>query len=1046
MPQITTQAALAVRANTFPQGLLSPLGAHISGPQAALHRYAVAAEKNLISLGAYVPGGNTQYSYPDKTAGTIVDQSYVKLYVDDGQLQYFNNPISGGANTIIPVADYTNRIKISSGSTVFKGNGASYPRSTDLKADVQVGDIINIRAVISSTNVTLQTYVAGFVANVVAAVTGSATGDSGNTTTQGSSTSSSQVAGTTNCAVISAVTGTAYDGTVSGHISETYTITVTEGSAGGDATTAVLQVISTSGTDNQASVTPAAFSSPTSIGTRGLTVTWVNTITGGCSGVDFVVGQQWTATVNQAVTAPNAGTSGGTYTGTNNTTYLVKVSRGGKYTTIQSVANPGSTPALSNAATGGSVAANTYYAVFTYAGATTGETIISTSQTTTTTSGSASTLTLQSPPAVNGSTTFNLYVGTVIGTYHKQGSANTTGTPVTITSYNSGGAAPPGSNTATGVQPNPSPPQVTVTTSTGSDLSGPTSIALTGSGVTFSAAAINIGTQGLTWTPGATNLVKGDIYDIEATAATSGSYQTLILADSMPTTPLDMTSASGLEVKISVPVSGLKITANRTPSPPNVNYVVTSTTFTTKLGITAGNSRWTDGTQYPLVAGNLFLEYREWLQTNAGTVGTLSSANNLATVLGTVDPDNPLCWGVYKALQNSNGLSVYYTAVADPSSTSDWQSVLDTIDSQSGCYGLVPLTTNPDVLTLYKAHVDSQSQSAFGAYKTLWVQLTGNSTKVVVNSTTSTNSQAVLATLIENPAAAGQYTYLQVPAGNADFVTNGVQAGDTVRYLFTTDGFGNSVWTSFTVASVVNEDTLILVTGNSVPVNSAQLVEVWHNLSATEMETDLAAQATAYSDSRVKAVWPDTVVEGSNTFAGYFACACLAGLTSSMPFQQGVTNVQVLGITDVPRTYNVFNSALRRTLSANGVWLLDLDGTSGLIYTKRATTTDINSLQNQEESMVRNLDGVVFTVQRQLAKYYGITNVVTDLINQMTADIKSVKTFLLRVTNITALGASIKDLQLATIAQNVTLLDRVDVSLTISLNNPLNKVQITVTV
>src|SRR4029077_10440907 len=42
---------------------------HISGPQAELHRYSVAAEKALISLGTYISGSGTAYSWPDLSVG-----------------------------------------------------------------------------------------------------------------------------------------------------------------------------------------------------------------------------------------------------------------------------------------------------------------------------------------------------------------------------------------------------------------------------------------------------------------------------------------------------------------------------------------------------------------------------------------------------------------------------------------------------------------------------------------------------------------------------------------------------------------------------------------------------------------------------------------------------------------------------------------------------------------------------------------------------------------------------------------------------------------
>lgn len=1050
MPQILIQADLLARATAnFPSGLLSNQRAHISGPQAGLHRYAVATEKVGIALGAYNPSIDVAYSYPVKAAGSVIDQNYVKLFVDSGKVLYFTDLIGSG-NVIIPVSSYTDRIKVSSGTTVFKANGVSFPRSSDLKADVQVGDIVYIRGVISATNVELWTYVKDFIADVVAAVVSSAAADTNNKANQSATTSNSFTAGTVNCVLISAVDGTTYDGLSAGNISETYTVKVIQGSVSGNATTARLQVTSASGNDNVASVTPAAFASATAIGTRGLTVTWSNTLSA-CSGQDFVVGQTWSVSVSQAFTAPGAGTSGGTFSGgaSDDTTYILEVTRGGKYTTAQAVANPGSTPALSTIGTGGSIAASTYFAVYTYLGGTSGETLPSTPQSTVVASGSTSTLTLATPPAVNGATQYHLYVGTVTGgPYFRQGGPYTIGSGATITSYTGSGTQPPVANTSLGQQPNLSPTQVTVTTSTGSDLSGPTSLTLSGSGVTFTANAFTVGTKGVTWTPGSANLCKGDKYRIPVTGQKAGAYKTLILGQSLPLTPLDLTTATDLDLKLYANANGVQVSINRVESPPNVNYVVSSTTFTTKAGITATDARWTDGSKFPLIDGQLYLEYREWVQDNVGKLLTTTNSTNVLALLGTVHPDNPLAWGVYKALQNSNSGAVAYTVVADPNDSSAWQTVLDLIDSQSSIYNLVPLTTTKAITDLFVTHVNAQSAAEIGANRVVWVPAIAKTARVVVDNTKSSDSGVVLATLKDDPDSTGtQYTLLNVPASNAKFVTNGVQVGDIVRYLYTTDGFGNTSWTEFAVAKVMNEDTLILSAANNVPINSAQKVEVWHTLTKTEVANDLVAQAAVYANRRVRCYWPDALVEGTNTFNGWGGAAACAGLISAVPPHQGIANTQLLGIDAVPRTVTFFTTAHRKTLAAGGVWVIDQDPATGYCYVRATTTTDISSgLNNREEMMVRNLDVILLVIMNQLSKYYGVANVVDSTFNQMTADIRSTRSYLIQSTFVSKLGSMITDLNITDIRQHATLLDRVVISLTVTLPAPVNKVVLQVVV
>lgn len=329
MPIAVLPAVSAIaRANVANRGFLAPLRPVLIGPRAGLHRFAVLDERAFLEN--YDPLADHDVAYPNKESDSTVDLSSVVLYANSARLNYFNKYI-GANGTCQPSSTYPNRVRAS--NYIFKtGNG--YNRSSDFgDRDVKIGDVVQIR----QGGTTVNTTVAGFVGEPVAAVTAAATADANNKGGQAASTSIQQVAGTPINDVVATADGSNYRSAVDGYITRTYLITVIQASAGGDATTARLRVQSADGGDDQASITPAAFASPTSIGTRGLTVTF--SINEGHSssslfGIpehDFVLGQQWSVTVSQLWTAPVA-TSAGTYTGSVNDTYIVTVSLGGRYT------------------------------------------------------------------------------------------------------------------------------------------------------------------------------------------------------------------------------------------------------------------------------------------------------------------------------------------------------------------------------------------------------------------------------------------------------------------------------------------------------------------------------------------------------------------------------------------------------------------------------------------------------------------------------------------------------------------------------------------
>jgi hypothetical protein len=64
------------------------------------------------------------------------------------------------------------------------------------------------------------------------------------------------------------------------------------------------------------------------------------------------------------------------------------------------------------------------------------------------------------------------------------------------------------------------------------------------------------------------------------------------------------------------------------------------------------------------MAGKVYVEYREWLAELADEVNSISDVADLDQIKGQLDPDNPLKWGVYKALGDGTYLAL--PAGADP--------------------------------------------------------------------------------------------------------------------------------------------------------------------------------------------------------------------------------------------------------------------------------------------------------------------------------------------------------------------------------------------
>lgn len=324
--------------------------AFLAGGHAHLVRYGEASERLQGFLGTYDPQGTliegelqTCYSWPSLPLGGVVDHSYTRLFVEDATLRYFHDT----SHTMIKTG--RNKIRHPTKSFISNPTNSSFPRSADFyDRDVKVGDMVVVSGLqrpsgssMSSfgeeTRTSLCTYVTAIEADKIPGVVGLAEGFPDNKASQPYSVSFADGSNNSGSAAVANVDGTNYNGHPSGDLSETYVVRVIQSSTGSDATTARLRVFSASGRDDQSSVTPAAFGSPTNIGTRGLKVTW--------TGTAFVAGDEWTITVNQAFSAPSP-SSAGSYNSARDTSYIITVVEGGSLAsgnvTIQAVSSDGS--------------------------------------------------------------------------------------------------------------------------------------------------------------------------------------------------------------------------------------------------------------------------------------------------------------------------------------------------------------------------------------------------------------------------------------------------------------------------------------------------------------------------------------------------------------------------------------------------------------------------------------------------------------------------------------------------------------------------------
>jgi|694.fasta_scaffold51926_2 hypothetical protein len=529
-------------------------------------------------------------------------------------------------------------------------------------------------------------------------------------------------------------------------------------------------------------------------------------------------------------------------------------------------------------------------------------------------------------------------------------------------------------------------PQIMVSTTNGSDRSGPHTVSAVDT-------AIAIGTSGVTISfDDSTGLVKGDKFYVPVVGASKGAIRSIVLGQHLPSTYACATDEIAVDIFIRKPL--LEVTANRQNQAPLTNWEQGETQLTVKAGVVAYDASWTDGgvaaplpvfSAAELDYGKLYVQYRAWLPTLANQINSVDNVGSLdAAISGPLTPDNPLKWGVYKALSNNNGTPVLFTAVTNPDNVNAWGDVLEVLLSRDDAYGLVPLTRNPTVLGLFAAHVSNASSPTEGQWRVGWFNLAGVPEIPVVSAgstvpnhleATSTDGNVVLAVFEDDPMSSGsQYTIVRVPGNNSAFNANEVRAGDIVRGFYVGDGFGGFSYSEFVVDAVQSDNQLRLKAGPAAPQAVPVKIEVWRNLSRSEEAEEIGKSAASWGTRRIRATWPDQIESAGTVQEGYFLNAALAGLASAVLPQQGLTHVELAGFSSTTRT-NRFTKGQLDSMAVKGVWIVQQQ-LNGAIYTRHAVTTgEYTDINVREEMITRNLDSISYRYKDYFAPYIGVTNV-----------------------------------------------------------------------
>jgi hypothetical protein len=553
--------------------------------------------------------------------------------------------------------------------------------------------------------------------------------------------------------------------------------------------------------------------------------------------------------------------------------------------------------------------------------------------------------------------------------------------------------------------------------------------------------------QGLTLTVGETSTslgpVTGDEFRIACTPALIDKYNVLVLADNVPTAGDDGGGSwAAFNIKaIQLPAKDLLIPrvnafqAGLTNWDPNTTTDPSAVTVNASVNVIVPAVSAVAG--LAIAYAEVYVERRDLLLTYTNSLNTISDINTVEAVLGKNHPDNALARGVYNALLNSNSNKVYYVAVASDDVTG-YTRALELSKKNSNPYGVVPLTFNSDVQTLIRAHVNATSDPKVAKWRACWLSYQMDDVGVLLNNqrgyVTVTPTGGAATIIIGNGTPSTTSTALSTLA-----------VGDILRYNFRTDPAGSVIYNTATVTAVLTNNSFTvdaLSSSVNIVANVSFRIDVVRNYNSAQKAAAYKAKIAGVTDFRVRKVFPDVYTSGSVTEQGYLLAAGLAGLRGGAVPHQSLTNIQVLGPTDLYRVTSEINEDDLNDLAAEGLWIVTQAAAGAPAYTRDALTADQSILTKSKESMVSNADNISYGLQKAFAPYVGVYNINAASLLKLRAAADNELSYRMTASYTETAGTQLNGYKIISVAQDATFKNKSRVRVSATIPAPMDYIDV----
>jgi len=545
----------------------------------------------------------------------------------------------------------------------------------------------------------------------------------------------------------------------------------------------------------------------------------------------------------------------------------------------------------------------------------------------------------------------------------------------------------------------------------------------------------------------ASGFVKGDVMVVTVTAASLGAIKNLVVAD-----PYAATAAIArvrISKKKTVEISPFRFDA-ATPNWSLSNpldkdlrrVLVKSKVMIRDSSVNYGN------TDLAVTAGKLHFQFRGFrdIPREVGAVNTLS---DITSQLGTIDPDNTLAFGVYKAFSNANGATVHFIPTVSDTLSGDrgFADALALAKGERNCYSLVPMSASKSVWDAFVAHAADESAPDAGRFRIVWIAPEVDKHFKIQDSPVGAATDILTATSAAISGQTGKYT-VTVTTGLDSRFTENVRVGDWVRSNFGPDAYGGQIFSEYRITAVV-DNTTVVVSSLVDPVLSTSKIEIFRDLTSAELAVEYVKVSGGYSSERVFALVPNRGVNGlrvdGTPVKNWFIAAAFAGLRSGSRPHQPLSNVELAGFDGSNATVPAFNESDLDTLRDGGIWVV-MNSNEGKIFAERQLSTSTLDNYRKEQSVTCNIDSMSFSISDGLKSLVGRVNITDDNLEKVNAHLISILEEFKNASGSLTIGAQLRSYTIEDIFVPKTANDTVKAKILVVVPLPMNTIDITLVI